>query len=355
MSLDILNTQQKLLKIIFNNSKKKPKLNGLFQTVSGLSDDIIDVILGDFGRKLRTFAQVVDLEHPDLGKLLGDSAPVLDSAIRLSQHLAESDYLPLKAEFPKLLPSQIVKDLGTLDDPLRTQQFVRLLKSAEKREEFRRNKKAQSIQFGHMTKKGDMVWNNQPSSFDIYIPNSNAYVAECDKARDKAERYKKLGCDSLYQEMVKGITEYEKQFVDNHYGFHRITMTSAALILAKMHNYVCSEISGLADYTIHKRRLEGYDIYCPVVLPLHEAKIQPKKMLEVVKRLENFPEAGRKPIFDHYIVLVPAMAQVAILRGELKPKPTPDYWQMIEKLEFIPLLMGEKDGKCYFICFYLES
>ena len=315
MSLDILNIQQELLKSIFNNTEKQPELNGLFQTISEQSDEVIDVILGDFGRKLKTFAQAVDLEHPDLTKLLGNSAPVLDSAIQLSKLLVENDHLcdsQIKAEFPKLLPTQLVKDLGSFDDPLRTQQFIRLLKSEGKKEEFRRNKKTQSIQFGHMTKKGDMVWNNQPSNFDIYIPNSNAYVAECEKARKKADRYKKLGCESLYQEMLKGITEYENQFMDNHYGFHRITMTSAALILAKMHNYSCSEISGLADYTIHKNKLDGFDIYVPLVLPLHEVKIQPKKMLEVINHLEHFPTAAGKAIFDHYIVLVPAMAMVTI-------------------------------------------
>ena len=111
-----------------------------------------------------------------------------------------------------------------------------------------------------------------------------------------------------------------------------------------------------SEHSICKNKLNKCEIYCPVVLPLHEVAEKPEKIVEVINRLESFPEAANKPIFDHYIVLVPAFAVVDLGRhGEIKSQDTPDYWQLIKKGECVPLLIGEKDGKCYFICYFMEN
>ena len=352
MIVDVGKIQQQSLDIIFSSQEGQPYKNDLLERIAGLPDGVVEIILGNFGKKLRAFSKVVDLEHPDLEKILGSSTRLLDSAIKLSQHLAENDYSCLSAEFPKLLPQQILKDLSSVDDPAKNQQCIRLLKSEEQRSKLRKNKKMQPIQFGHATKKGDIIWNNQTANFDVYIAQSKSYKNECEKIKKKAERYKKLACDFLYQEMLKGVDEYENQFLDNHYGFYRITMTSAALIIAKMHGYICEDLPEMSGFTIHKKKINGYQIFCPIVLPLHEAKKYPKRMVEVIDYLEHFPAANGKSIFDHYIILMPSFAEVQTGKyGALKPLESPLFWDMLGD-EFIPVLMGEKDGKCYFICFY---
>ena len=79
-------------------------------------------------------------------------------------------------------------------------------------------------------------------------------------------------------------------------------------------------------------------------------------MTEVICHLENFPEAANKSVFDHYIVLIPSFAVVEVgRRGELKPKTAPNYWELIKNGENTPLLIGEVNGKCYFICYYMEN
>jgi hypothetical protein len=351
--INIKETQQHILDIIFSSKEVAPRKNRLLETISDLSDKAITIILDYLGMKLRSFAKAIDLEHPDLDIILKDSALILESVVRLSQHLADNNYPYL--DFPKLLPGTIIKQLSALEDPLKNQQNIRFLKSSTDRNELRKNKKIQPIQFGHATRKDDMVWNNQPSNFDTYIPWSDAYKLECEKTKVKAERYKKLSCDFLYQEMMKGIGEYESQFIDNHYGFYRITMTSAALILAKMHEYDCSETPVIDEYSINKKRVAGYEVFCPVVVPLFEARFIPPTIEKVVDHLEHFPAAAGKSIFDHYIVLMPSFGYVDVGEfGRVKPVNGANYWNMIssEYPIFVPILMGEANGKCYFICFY---
>ena len=352
MTPEILNHQKLLFNLIFDNNLKLPTTHTLLESIVGLSDGIIEIILGEVGFTLRKFAASVDLEHPDLFEILGPYTPILDSAIQLSNYLEEHSYPPLQREFPRLLPSSIRDELEVLENP---QQLIRLLKSKEDRELLRRNKKPSSVQFGNTTKKGDTVFNNQPRNFDLFTRHSAAYLEECKKVEKKADRYKQLGCESLYQEMLKGIEEYQNQFCDSHYGFHKITMTSAALILAKLHEYVCSELT-VDNWEINKKTLEGIQIYCPIIMPVHDAQYQPESVMAVIDHLESFPDAAGKPIFDHYLILTPSFARVNIdKRGNTSVKATPNYWDLIKNNECVPILLGECNGKCYFICYYSEN
>jgi hypothetical protein len=318
--------------------------NELLKTISTMPDNVIEIILGDFGKKIRNFSNVIDLDHPDLPKILGDSTPILESIVKLSKYFSENEYPYLKQEYHKLLPSKIIKQLGHLDDPKENLQFIRLVKSEKVRKVLRKNKVPQFIRFGVTTKKDDSIWNNQPSNFNVYKRNSVEYLEECNKIKKKAERYKQLGCESLYQEMIKGIVEYESQFVDNHYGFNRITMTNAALILAKISGYSCSEFNN--EFIIHKKIANELKIYSPLAFPLCESSVRFKRIFEFVDCLEHFPEASGKSIFDHYIVLIPSFSSAEFEKGELKLGSTLDY---CENNDCIPILIGEANNKCYFV------
>ena len=88
MIVDVGKIQQQSLDIIFSSQEGQPYKNDLLERIAGLPDGVVEIILGNFGKKLRAFSKVVDLEHPDLEKILGSSTRLLDSAIKLSQHLA---------------------------------------------------------------------------------------------------------------------------------------------------------------------------------------------------------------------------------------------------------------------------
>ena len=103
--------------------------------------------------------------------------------------------------------------------------------------------------------------------------------------------------------------------------------------------------------------------YEPKVYPFHELKdVASDEVNSVIKFLEHFPEANNKPIFDHFGVIVPSIAYKNNLfkndNDEVMDFATVDECQieldkvMIKKKLFHPVIVGEKDGKCFFICYW---
>ena len=129
-----------------------------------------------------------------------------------------------------------------------------------------------------------------------------------------------------------------------YYGFNRITMTNAAVILAKSLGFSYSVlgfpgensekkitvnrkffgkynfdpeqtlefspyVSEMAGSPIFTQKQQNPYTYEPRVYPLHElSDIVPDNVRDTISRLEEFPDAGGKPIFDHFGVIVPGVA-----------------------------------------------
>lgn len=147
---------------------------------------------------------------------------------------------------------------------------------------------------------------------------------------------------------------------DMHYGFHRITMTNAAVILAKMHQFdFCGllekgQLFDTDNYRIfvpkdvHGGESEFYQ-YSPRAYPLNELKeLAPTRVLEIIERLEMFDEANGKAIFDHYVVIVPGYRIEKNTRSVQEMDTT-----LIQRQAVTPIVLGERDGKCYFICYWI--
>jgi hypothetical protein len=103
--------------------------------------------------------------------------------------------------------------------------------------------------------------------------------------------------------------------------------------------------------------------YDPKVYPFHELKeIASPEVMHTINMLEKFPEANDKPIFDHFGVIVPTIAyknkmfnnENGILQDyENLEDATRDLDKIfIKKKFFYPIIVGEKDGKCFFICYW---
>ena len=103
--------------------------------------------------------------------------------------------------------------------------------------------------------------------------------------------------------------------------------------------------------------------YEPKVYPFHELRdIASKEVLKTINLLENFPEANDKPIFDHFGVIVPSiMYKNKIFKNEAGILQTfanvEECNKELDKVlikgnHFYPIIVGEKDGKCFFICYW---
>lgn len=383
-------------------------------------EDILELSLGKIGQKLRLFAAKVDFTHPEI-------VSVFDGVLADDQSFAQECLeLLLLAQFARdhqltkiipLLGRAVAKDslsktiVRKIDSPQHNRMHVRLLKDPQEREEIRLTKRMQTIDLQSIYNKGEEVWNAQPDSFSRFLRFDTAYQDDLKLAEKKVLRYEELGCKSLAEEVRKSIVVFREHMEQSHYGFNRITMTNAAVILAKSvgFSYTPSqEVTGgfvgsyrtdakitinrkfFGKYNFDPDQIIGFDpivseiarspiftvkqqnpyLYQPRVYPLHEFwDLASQEIKDIIALLEAFPDAGNKPIFDHFGVIVPSVAlpqqvpkdgiftfldERGLVQGfSLKDDAEKALDSILIKGEYIhPIIVGEKDGKCYFLSYF---
>ncbi len=296
------------------------------------------------------------------------------------------------------LPKETMRKL---DSPFVNRLHVRFLKSVEDREKVRHTRRMQRINLSCLCKKGEEIWDAQPSNFSRFIRFDMAYQEELLKVEKKAKRYADLGCTDLCNEVIKTVETFKQQLDDSYYGFNRITMTNAAVILAKSLDYslhrpfMLTEFSNNREYRIvveptrhfngynfltevemvpyfmstgspilHRRSDSGPVAYEPRAYPLHELwSYISASAKEIIGLVDNFPEADGKSIFDHYIVIVPGVdypkekdKRFVDECGVVREFNTLEDAKKVLDITLIsmkcicPIILGERDSKCYFLC-----
>ncbi|MCK9458328.1 MAG: hypothetical protein M0R80_01640 [Proteobacteria bacterium] len=278
-------------------------------------EDVKAVLGRDLGSFLHGLCPVLNLLHPDLQDVLGYChVAKITQAIEAATFARKRGYVLLHQELFRVLKPEI-KDI---EDKIRLMKMcARLLQRGEK-EAARLVKSTQAIDLTNAYRK----WSdNIPLNFDLYVRHNMAYKAEIEKFEKQAEHFKRLGCESMCAEIKKSLDVFQESFGDTHYGFRRITMTLIALILGKMHG--CSISSN----------------YVPAAYPAHLLDL-PDRIKNAIGITENFPEAAGNPIFDYYIVVSPKIDTPGKLSESIADK------------SICPVLLGERDGKCYFISIF---
>ena len=258
----------------------------------------------------------------------------------------------------------------------------------------------QIIDLSSFFKKGDEIWVSQPNSFQNFIRYNTSYQEEINIAERKAQRYHNLGCKGLADNIQEAIASFKSQVHEAYFNFNRVTMTNAAIILAKFigcrlvtsfgspsegdsksfrisiprntfgdYNFeVAGGIYLSSTDTLRPRYSDSYE-YEPRVYPLHKFwHLASDGINRIVNHLEAFPEANGKAIFDNYVVLVPGPfyprnateGQFTIrdsdgihLVYDTREAAIFSLDSIMLKNNIIPaVLLGEKDGKCFFVSFW---
>ncbi len=278
---------------------------------------MVELALGKTGMRLRAFAETVDLEHPHLAELFSDE---LRQSVGELLQLANYGF---KNNLTRMLPTlgEKIKIRETLHRALKDR--IRLLRTREARDLQRSEKRVQAIDLNAIARKGEEIWDSQPSNFDNFVRFNTSYQEEISFAERKATVYKGIGCTYLAKQAKDSIDSFKTQVHEVYYGFNRITMTNAAVILAKSLGFKL--VNDEKTYRIEK---EGSP-YEPKVYPLNKLWQNVSPSVErIVDHLESFPEACGKAIFDAYAVVVP------------------------EAIPGKSVLLGDKDNKCFFILEY---
>ena len=393
-------------KAIFESSDKiafSPS-SSMLKHVADYDETTLRTAMGKLGPALKTFADSVDQDHPELGEVL--KGLFADDA--LSQQISECIAVAKFAVDEKLEKAQkllsratltkIPSSLRSFDSPQKNQALIRLLSDRKLRDEVRSVKTSRAIQLTHFSQKGSVAWANQPSDFSYYLRFSTEHEKDIKEIERKGKSYSELGCIALADKMSEAVASLSEHMTDTYCGFHRIKMTDAAVILSKEHKFEFSppRSTSAAKNSIYTKQGEFMEYYyagregfreyakpprmlyyAPVASPIGELwDHAPQEIKAAVDHLEAFPEAGRKPIFDHYVAIVPGIAyptkpnnidkdnetyaftdpQVGVknfssqeeCRSELNKA-------MINNNIVRPILLGERDGNCYFICYWPNS
>ena len=120
-----------------------------------------------------------------------------------------------------------------------------------------------------------------------------------------------------------------------------------------------------ADYDFRVECGQDRFVYHPTAYSLCELwGNTSSKVKKVVDHLENFPEIGGRSLFDHYRVIAPSFEyrspyRIADIDG--KSLSFMSYGEVRKALDIIflknhlsaSILLGEKDGEFYFICYWI--
>lgn len=367
--------------------------------------EVCEAALGSkLAKRLRGFALAVDLSHPSISELFegqlveGDFSSDCCALLSLAEFARKNEptiFNRIKKigqdfESPSHRWRKSVEK--SLDDPSNNQLYVRFVKERKERDKIRSTKRMQTINVGIIEKKGHDIWSSHGDTFSNYCRYDNVWAEEIEQARKELDRFKKLGCDDLSFGIEKDIENFENQIQDNYFGFNRIPMTHAAVILAKVHGYQIKNSSYRNrysiliprnyfnlpnfkhDFVVQDIRAQDADYswfnYEPrsyTVKEMMDHKVVSSEMKEILDYLENLPEVGGRPIFDHYRVLVPGISypkgdwsrgsyvnrQGRKITGNVAQIKIELDMMFIKDGLFCPILLGEKDEHCYFISYWV--
>lgn len=282
--------------------------------------NIGELALGKAGRKLIEFISKIDLEHPDVLCVLGE---ILHNDLNFRQQILEAielaeknKHLLISANFHKLVDRNKLKSI-------QNDFATRLLKFSKDRNAIRKQRCVELVNLETFYKKGSEIWNRQPTDFKAFNRYNIPYLEDIEYFENEVDRYEELGCETIASKITNEIRKLRANISERYYGFNRITVTTAAIILAKMHGYKLK-----TQWDIHDNKKTTITGYEPKIYPIHEmTHTASNSMLELISHLDSFPETGGKPLFDDFILLVP-------------------------DVESCPILLGERDRKSYWLCYW---
>ena len=379
----------------------------IMSKIKASDQSLLSMAFGEFGICLGRFVKSLDLSHPE-------SISICDAIFGTDHFFADKFYdLLMLAEiaaerghtscFPFLGQAVIREYMSKpvykrIETGQTARSYVRVVEDRQQRGSLRKGKRTQIIDMQSLYKKGDEVWSAQPEDFGRFMRFDSAYRSELEQAEKRMLRYRDMRCSTLAQEMQRSINSFRENMDQSYYGFNRITMTNAAVVLAKFLGYrfvpeqqmsigsfsysanpkIVIDQSSLGDYRFtvdnYVGGLSQEQAMAKIMGQKHvyQPKVYPYPMLEdlagdgvrkIVDCLERFPELGGKPIFDHYGVIVPSVLYTEscfrdsnglIQRfDDMNELSLVLDRSLIKTKSVIPVLVGERDNRCFFISYWI--
>ena len=372
----VASRQEKIRKRIECSKKKRIReATGILKEIRSYSEEDARYAMGVFGVKLKRFSSYVDLTHPDLSNLFngalvgrreGSFSKSASDLLKLAAYGRQWDLSPKVLENLKRVISNhtVYKTLRTnIDSPTANLQHLRFVEDEELRNSCRSLKSSQPVPYRHG------IWEHE--DFRAYYRNSNRYADCIQFAERKKKRMSEFGLSNMVATIDDAIADFKKTSEKNQYcGFNRISLSEAAFILSKCNDFRVRESqkhdSGIGEkgYVVYAKRSKfsqykfcaGSNLkYRPMLHTLDGMSV-PDGVKEIIDLLEEYPEVGNKPLFDHYKAFVPSMAFNDVtdrmcLSGDQKQKEHDSV--LLDDGVITAILLGERDGSHYFISYWV--
>lgn len=394
---------QELLKRTSSNFSEHKKSDCLFiKKIINSDPHIMSVAFGEIGVKIIDFFNNVDLDHIDIDNcfdgLFSDKSSfqkIFDEMYSHASYGIKNNLCITKKLLEDYLEKYIFdefKSITKIELPENNRCHVRFIVDPLKRDQIRMQKKMQIIDLQSAYKKGIHHYNAHPNNFNQFIRFDNTLEKEVKRLEHKAHRYQEIGCSTLAKDISDNLQIYKEYIDQTYFGFNRITMSSASIILARNFNFktsLSSNYNSSSSFDISKiyitqsefedyyfdqenndihNALKTYD-YEPKIYPLYAfSEILTDNMKYIIELLDNFPQSNKKPIFDFYGVIVPSInfpynnsGYYSFIDSKGLVRSYNDCNEaklqfdknMIASKNFRPILVAEKDHKCYFISYWI--
>ena len=301
------------------------------------------------GKKAKALIDLLDFNHPELQAKLPEINKSLEVMVKgvkyynLSKNSGFMEYVDRKY-ISKNISSKFIK---MIEHP---EWDCRFYASSEKRDAVRKKNVSKRIDLKHFLKKNKALLSKNVLIKD-YIRFGNSHKSEMDKYQAREQIFNNFGLIALKSAVEKSLSSLKFAAQENHFGFQRMSVCTAVVAACQLLN---AKIDANSDLIIDPSFIKGFDAGCniqhiiqPILHPVHN--LNPSdEMKELLSLLDNFPDADNKCIFDNYFVLVPAVKSDIF---EHNAKYAFDN-KLIKEKRVFPILLGQKEGKCYFISFW---
>jgi len=374
--IDLKQQQVQILERIYESKEAPPiqDLTGILQTALIFSEEKVHYAMGDFGLRLRAFSSRINRGsvHPDLFSLFGGE---LTSNEEGSFGREVSDILSMSCYATDRCISKFVLDIlknaitkhkrfseisKSIDDPQENLLHVRFVQSRSDRDRIRSRKKMQSINTDLFLK----IWEMEPNDFSNYVRWASVYEKDISEAEVRFKHFDDLGLLMMSTEIKKSIILIKQESIESqYYGFNKILLSSASAILAKQSGYEHGLIGGAKKIHVETDWFK-YRFFADKLSLIDDSKVPALELtpraytnqefndllspeiLNLIDYLEEFPDAGGFPLFDHYRILVAGNNYFKSIFESIELDR-----QLIKRKEIPAILLGERDGDCYFICY----
>lgn len=379
------------------SSEECPDLkDSILCKIKEYDQEVANAALGEkLATRLMGFAHSVDVEHLSLNDLFkgqlvsGEFSTDCCGLLGLAAFAKDNEPLLFTRIKKMLSKGTTYRNIErSIDAPEKNQLHVRFVKDRKERDKIRATKRMQTINIGIIEKKGHDIWSSHNETFSNYTRNTDVWKAEIEEAQKELDRFKQMGCEDLARGIETDIKSFQAQIRETYFGFNRIPMTQAAVILAKIHGYDIKHTSYRSSYKILTPRefFRNHSNFCVeeirrevdyswfdyeprsyTISELKEKNCMSDDMQKLVNYLEDFPPVNGKPIFDHYRILVPGVAypkgefsrasyvnaQGRKITGNSQKVKTEVDMMFIKMGLYCPILLGEKDEHCYFLSYWI--